>query len=210
MLALEGLSLLGLALFHNELFFVLLSMLAANHLGGRLAFIAMGLELNLVAGPIILIILFHNSMYLLIMYSLFVKLSSGLARVKFIQGYLETLRRGAVLQAGRRGRWSRLALFVFVWIPFPWTGAAIGSYIAHLVGYSVNQTLKIVGPAMWLGVIIWTLWFDELYAYVERLGLENTLFITIPLIGIPLLYSLIDMLVKRRRISRNDGPDQAI
>ena len=207
-LALEVLFLLAAAVFKKSLLLTLLSMLGANHLGGRLAFIAMGLEQGLGALPIIAVIVYHNTMYLLIMYSLFVKLSSGLGRLKVVKGYMQSLKNSALLRTRRRKRWSGLVLFVFVWIPLPWTGAAIGSYIAHLVGYSTRQTLKIVAPAMWLGVVIWTLWFDELYAYLDRLGPGKTQYLTIALIGIPAVYSLADLLVKRRRGVRERNQDQ--
>lgn len=205
MLGLEVFFLVGTSVFAESLLLPLLSMLAANHLGGRLAFIAMGLEQGLAVLTIILIILYHNTMYLLIMYSLFVKLSSGLGKLKFVKGYMESLKNNTLLRTRRRKNWSRLALFVFVWIPFPWTGAAIGSYIAYLVGYSTRQTLKTVAPAMWLGVVIWTLWFDELYAYIDRFGSWKTWYLTIALIGIPAVYSLADVFVKRRRAARDNG-----
>jgi uncharacterized membrane protein len=208
MLALEALVLSSAALFDRPLLLTLLSMLGANHIGGRLAFIAMGFEQGLSSFPIIAIIIYHNTMYLLIMYSLFVKLSSGLGKLRFIKGYMESLKNSTLLRTRRRKSWSGFVLFVFVWIPLPWTGAAIGSYIAHLVGYSTRQTLRVVAPAMWLGVVIWTLWFDELYAYLDRLGPGKTQYLTVALIGIPAVYSLIDLLLKRRRSSGNGGPGQ--
>lgn len=208
MLALEALFLLGAAFFHQSLLLTILSMLGANHLGGRLAFIAMGFEQGLGSLSIITIILYHNTMYLLIMYSLFVKLSSGLGKLALIKRYMESLKNNALLRTRRRKSWSGLILFVFVWIPLPWTGAAIGSYIAHLVGYTVRQTLRIVAPAMWLGVVIWTLWFDELYAYLNRFGPGKTQYLTIALIGIPVVYSLVDFILKRRPASGDPPQDR--
>lgn len=82
--------------------------------------------------------------------------------------------------------WFGLSLFV--WIPLPWTGAVIGSYIAHLEGYSTRETFLIVIPSMWIGIISWTLWFDELYEFIEQFGKGRTIFLTIFLLFLPILY----------------------
>ena len=49
---------------------IIASMVGANHLGGRLAFIAVGLENGLPSYLVILIILFYNTTYLFLMYLL--------------------------------------------------------------------------------------------------------------------------------------------
>jgi uncharacterized membrane protein len=192
LLMIEAVMLIAAAVLEPSLGLKAYSMLGANHLGGRMAFIAMGLEHRLSPLAVILIVVMHNTMYVLIMYSLFRRVSSGLQKKNFVQRMIRGFERQAERQRRRWGNWSRLVLFGFVWIPLPWTGAAIGSYIAHLLGYSVRETLMTVLPAMWFGVVAWTVWFDELYGYLNSFGERKTLLLTASLIILPVIYYLID------------------
>lgn len=166
----------------------ILSMVAANHLGGRLAFIAGGLENGLSFYLIIPIIVFYNTTYLLLMYSIFVFFSERVKKLKFIRNYIESIQNKAKNKNRLFKKWNWFGLSLFVWIPLPWTGAVIGSYIAHLEGYDTRETFLIVIPSMWVGIISWTLWFDELYEFIEQFGKGRTIFLTIFLLFLPILY----------------------
>jgi uncharacterized membrane protein len=181
-----------------------LSMLAANHIGGRLPFIALGLEEGFTPSIIIPIIMFYNTTYILLVYSLFVFISQGIKRFKFVTKAIESMKVKAEKRKLSFKRWSRLGIAFFVWIPLPWTGAAIGSFIANLEGYSHKENLLIVIPSMWLGVISWTIWFDELYKFVDKVGRGKTIFITIFLLVAPILFYLISLLFKRKN-KKNSG-----
>lgn len=167
-----------------------LSMVAANHLGGRLAFIAVGLENGLSSYLIIPIIVFYNTTYLLLMYSIFIFFSGRFKKLKIFRDYIGSVKNKAKDKKRLFKRWNWFGLALFVWIPLPWTGAVIGSYIAHLEGYSTRETLLIVIPSMWLGIVCWTLWFDELYEFIEQFGKGRTILLTIFLLIVPLLYYL--------------------
>ena len=180
---------------------ILLSMVGANHLGGRLAFIAVGLENGLPSYLVILIILFYNTTYLFLMYSLFVLFSERMKRFKIFKGPIESLKKKAEKEKKFLKKWNWFGISFFVWIPLPWTGAVIGSYIAHLEGYNTRETLFIVLPPMWIGIISWTLWFDELYDFVERFGKDKTIFLTLFLVMVPILFYLIDFIKKKARNS---------
>lgn len=174
-----------------------LSMLAANHIGGRLPFITVGLENGFQPSLIIPIIMFYNTTYILLVYSLFVFLSTGVKKFRFVTKFLESMKAKAEKRKLSFKRWSRLGIAFFVWIPLPWTGAAIGSFIANLEGYNHRETLLIVIPSMWVGVISWTLWFDELYKFVDRVGRGKTMFITIFLLAAPVVYYLSNLLISK-------------
>jgi uncharacterized membrane protein len=176
----------------------ILSMITANHIGGRLPFITVGLENGFSASLIIPLVIFYNTTYVLLMYSLFVFLSREIERFKTIDKFVESLKKEAEKRKRFFKRWSRLGIFIFVWIPLPWTGAAIGSYIAYLEGYSIKDTFLTVLPAMWIGVISWTLWFDELYKFIERFGRGKTMLVTVFLLVAPVLVYLINLLLKRK------------
>jgi uncharacterized membrane protein len=177
----------------------ILSMITANHIGGRLPFITVGLENGFSPFFIIPLVMFYNTTYVLLMYSLFVFLSSKIKQYKIIDKLVGSMRTEAEKRKRFFKRWSRLGISIFVWIPLPWTGAAIGSYIAHMEGYSVKDTLMTVLPAMWVGVICWTLWFDELYQFIERFGREKTMLVTVFLLVAPVLIYLLNLLLKRRK-----------
>jgi len=177
---------------------IISSMVGANHLGGRLAFIAVGLENGLSAYLLILIILFYNTTYLLLMYSLVVLFSERMKRFKIFKGQIESLKKKAEKKKKFLKNWNWFGISFFVWIPLPWTGGVIGSYIAHLEGYNARETLFIVLPSMWVGIISWTLWFDELYDFVERFGKDKTIFLTLFLVMVPILFYLTDIIKKAR------------
>ncbi len=176
-----------------------LSMLAANHIGGRLPFITVGLENGFKPSLIIPIIIFYNSTYILLMYSLFVFLSEGIKKFKFVAKAIESMKTKAEKRKHSFKRWSRLGIAFFVWIPLPWTGAVIGSFIANLEGYSDRDTLLVVFPSMWVGVITWTLWFDELYKFIDRIGRGKTMFITIFLLVAPVIFYLINLMFRGKK-----------
>jgi uncharacterized membrane protein len=174
-----------------------LSMLAANHIGGRLPFITVGLENGFTPSIIIPIISFYNTTYILLVYSLFVFLSRGIKKFRFVSKAIESMKTKAEKRKLSFKRWSRLGIAFFVWIPLPWTGAAIGSFIANLEGYSDRETFLIVIPSMWIGVISWTLWFDELYRFIDRIGRGKTIFITVFILVAPLVFYLISLAAKK-------------
>ncbi len=177
----------------------ILSMITANHIGGRLPFITVGLENGFPPLLIICVVMFYNTTYVLLMYSLFVFLSAKVKRFKMIDKLVGSMRRDAEKRKQSFKRWSRFGIFIFVWIPLPWTGAAIGSYIAHMEGYSVKNTLLTVLPAMWVGVISWTLWFDELYKFIERFGRGKTMLVTVFLLVVPGFIYLLNVLLKNNK-----------
>jgi hypothetical protein len=123
-------------------------------------------------------------------------ISKGIKKFKFVQKSIESMRAKAEKRKLSFKRWSRLGVAFFVWIPLPWTGAANGAIIANLEGYTDKESLLIALPAMWVGVISWTLWFDELYRFIERVGRGKTIFITVFLLAAPLVYGLINLLIK--------------
>ncbi len=181
----------------------ILSMITANHIGGRLPFITVGLENGFSPSFIIPLVIFYNTTYVLLMYSLFVYLSAKIKRFKIIDKFVGSVRKEAEKRKRFYTRWSRLGISIFVWIPLPWTGAAIGSYIAHMEGYSVKDTIMTVFPAMWIGVISWTLWFDELYKFIERFGRGKTMLVTLFLLVAPVFVYLLNLLFKRKKDRTN-------
>lgn len=179
----------------------ILSMITANHVGGRLAFIGVGLEFNFSAPSLICIIIFYNTTFLLLAYSVIVFLWARTKRLKIIGNYIESMKKKAKERTQVMKKWNWFSISLFVWIPLPWTGAVMGSLVAHIEGYSTKDTLLIVIPSMWIGVVSWTLWFDELYGLIESFGRGRTIFLTLFLLISPFLYYVVKNLIKK--ISRS-------
>jgi uncharacterized membrane protein len=187
------------AIVDPSLFAKISAMVIANHIGGRLAFIFAGLENEFPIHSIILIILFYNTTYLLLMYSLFVICSKQIKKIAVFRYSTKSMHKKANRSRRMFKKWNRIIVFLFVWAPLPWTGAVIGSYIAHLEGYNTRDTLLTVISAMWIGIISWTIWFDELYRFIENFGKEKTIYSTIALLIIPIFVFIIDFLRKKEK-----------
>ncbi len=195
-----GLAIMGILLVTDPILAArIASMISANHLGGRLAFIGVGLEFGLPSSLIILIIIVYNTTYLLILNYLLVFFQEKIQKVGFIRKYTESLRKKAQKRARFVKKWSWIGIAVFVWLPFPMTGAVMGSIIAYIEGYNIRKTLLMVITSMWLGVVCWALWFDELYMFIDRFGKDRTLILTLSLIVLPLLFYLFNIIKRAMR-----------
>jgi uncharacterized membrane protein len=177
----------------------ILSMISANHIGGRLAFIGVGLEYGLKSPLIILIIIFYNTTYLSILNSLIVYFWEQTRKLNIVNRSIESMKKKARVRTQALKKWNWFSISLFVWLPFPMTGAVMGSLIAYLEGYNMKNALLMVIPSMWIGVICWTLWFDELYEFIEQFGKGKTIILTICLIILPLLFYLYKNLKEARR-----------
>jgi len=178
----------------------ILSMILANHLGGRLAFIGVGMEFEFPTPLIIFIIIFYNTTYLLIVNSLIVFLWEKTERLKTTKHFIESIQKKTKGTTKTFRKWSWFSISLFVWLPFPVTGAVMGSLIAHIEGYNIKDALLMVVPSMWIGVICWTLWFDELYEWIETFGRDRTIFLTIFLLISPFLYYLLKNSIKKYKL----------
>lgn len=162
-------------------------MIGACHIGGRLAFISAGLELGLNAFTIIIIIIFYNTAYLLLVYSLFVLLSEQVAKFKFIKSLQHKVQSSKRL----RSDWNLVSIALFIWTPLPMTGAVIGSLIAYLEGYRHRETLLVAIPSMWIGVISWTLAYERLYKILNLFNPNINIILISLLLILPLVYNFI-------------------
>jgi uncharacterized membrane protein len=173
-----------------------LSMISANHLAGRMAFIGIGLELGLPVSFVIFVIILYNTTYLMILNSLIVYFWDRTQKIKVIHNYVSSIKKKAEIRSQFLKKWRWIGIALFVWLPFHMTGAVMGSVIAYIEGYNIRKTLLIVLPSMWLGVFCWGLWFDDLYALIDRFGRGQTLLFTIILIALPLLVYLVSLIKK--------------
>jgi len=199
LLSIEVCIVIVLFLLKSSLALKLISMVAAFHLGGRLAIIGAGLEFNFSTASIILIILTYLTAFLLIMLSVIGFLWAKAKEFKLFKKFVETRMKKAEKRAEKMKKWSWIGIVVFVWMPFPMTGAIMGFLIARAEGYKTVPSLTITIPSMWVGVVCWTIWFDGLYKIIERIGHGLTTYLTFFLVALPFISSLTGMAVKKTR-----------
>jgi len=172
-------------------------MVTAFHLGGRLAIIGTGLELNFPTLHIIIIMLTYLTAFLLIMLSVIGFLWVKAKEFKLFKNFVETRMKKAEQRAETMKKWSWIGIVIFVWMPFPMTGAIMGFLIARAEGYKSLTSIMIAIPSMWLGVFCWTIWFDELYKLIERIGPQLTTYVTISLVLLPFLYYMTGKVIRK-------------
>ncbi len=171
----------------SELALKILSMIGACHVGGRLAFIGTGLEFEFKVLPLILIIITYNTIYLLLVYSIFIFLSEKMLKFSFITNIYKKVQNSKKI----RSNWNLLSIAIFIWLPLPMTGATVGSLIAYFEGYDDHHILSVAIPTMWFAVISWTLAFDQMYLVLRNLRSGVTLIFTIILIIAPIIFNFI-------------------
>ncbi|MBS3819794.1 small multi-drug export protein [bacterium] len=198
LLGIEVIILIFLFIFNITLAGKVLAMIAAYHLGGRLAFISTGVEFQLSTLLIILIIIYYNTNYLLILFSFISytwKKSKKLdALKKFVESKIKKAQKEA--RVLKKFHWAGIALFV--WLPFPMTGAVMGFLIATIEGYSIKKSILIVIPSMWVGVLCWTILFEDIYKLVKKIDPSISIILTLFLVFSPFLYSVLKKLIWKK------------
>jgi uncharacterized membrane protein len=174
-----------------------LTMIGANHLGGRLAFIGAGFQGGLSALSITGIVSYHNSTVLLLVYPLCLLLSERLKRAPFFARLLESVR----LSRSLRTRWNLLAIAIFIWVPLPMTGAVVGALLAHLEGYEPKRVLPVALGSMLVGVVSWTLAFEPFYAWMRGIGPHVTTGVTLFLVLLPFVLNALRRRSSLQRVS---------
>jgi len=201
LLALEIIVIIIIFLSNPSLSLKIISMVTAFHLGGRLAIIGTGLELNFSTSTILLIVLTYLTAFLLIMLSVIGFLWAKAQEFRLFKKFVETRMKKAEQRAKTMKKWNWIGIVAFVWMPFPMTGAIMGFLIARAEGYKSLSSIMIAIPSMWVGVVCWTLWFDELYRLIEKIGPQLTKYVTVLLVLLPLLYYLSSTLIKKIKSS---------
>jgi uncharacterized membrane protein len=182
--------------FDSEAALRILSMIGACHVGGRLAFIGTGFEVGFTTIPIIVIIIFYNTAYLLIVYSIFVLLSENVSKFKFFKSIHDKVQKSKNIH----NKWNLISIAVFIWIPLPMTGAVVGSLIAYLEGFQNRQVALVSVLSMWFGVISWTLLFNQMYGFLRSLHSYTTLLFTLLLLMLPFIVAFFQKFRKRKEL----------
>jgi uncharacterized membrane protein len=155
---------------HRELILQILAVITASLLGGRMASILAGQQLELHPTLMLLILAVWNSSVLLVFLPLVATFSHNVIRVRFLGKILESTRREAEAKKNTVRKYGTWVLPVFIWLPFPWTGALIGGIIGFLLGMSLKRTLLISIPSMVVGVASWVYGFQLFLVLTGKTG----------------------------------------
>ena len=160
----------------TALFTRVIAVLGAAYVGGRMAGILTGLELglgNLVTSMVIILL---NTGFLMLALPLFQMATQRLARPshRVSSEWLASITRGAERRArSQNQRLKSLGTFglvLFIWLPFPFTGAFLGALIGLLMGISMVRLVPIVLITMWIGVFTWTWGIDYVFLFTGTAG----------------------------------------
>ncbi len=166
----EGLTLLILWFLQRESALEIVAVLTASIISGRTASILAGQELGLHPLSIILILSIWNSGVLFVFLPLIVAFSQDVLKGRLLGNMLDSTRKRAEAQKSRISKYGPWGLPLFVWLPFPWTGALVGAVIGFLMGMPVKKALLIVVPSMVVGVVSWVFGFQYLFILTGVIG----------------------------------------
>ena len=154
----------------TALFTRIIAVLGAAYVGGRMAGILTGLELglgNLVTSMVIILL---NTGFLMLALPLFQKVARSLDPPRWLASIFRGSEQRARSQNQRLKSLGTFGLVLFIWLPFPFTGAFLGALIGLLMGIPLVRLVPIVLATMWVGVVTWTWGIDYIFLFTGTTG----------------------------------------
>ena len=180
-------SLLILWFIYPDLTKRVVAVIGASLLFGRTASILAGLEVGLASYSITLVLLVCNSTWLLIFFPLVVASYYQVVEKRGIGRIVLSTKRIAEAQKARISKYGPWGLAFFIWLPFPWTGALIGSVIGFLFGMPTKRIIAVAIPSMLIGVVSWVIGFNYLIVFTGTVGKTASLAFLVVLFLFPVL-----------------------
>ncbi len=186
------------------LFAKVMAVLGAAYVGGRMAGILTGLELGL-GNPITsMVIILFNTGFLLLALPVFRMATRSVNPPRWLEARFRSSEERARSQNQRLESLGVFGLVLFIWLPFPFTGAFLGALIGLLMGISMVRLVPIVLVTMWIGVITWTWGIDFVFLFTGTAGRITAWVLT----GIFLVYSVVIRLRNSREAKATRGGKQ--
>lgn len=169
------------------LFTKVMAVLGAAYIGGRMAGILTGLELGL--GNLItsMVIILFNTGFLLLALPIFRIATRSVNAPRWLERSFRGSERRARSQSQRLQNLGLFGLVLFIWLPFPFTGAFLGALIGLLMGIPMVRLVPIILVTMWIGVVTWTWGIDFVILFTGTAGRVTAWILT----GIFLVYSVV-------------------
>jgi uncharacterized membrane protein len=145
---------------------VLVGLTATELTLGRGFAMTFGYTLGLGHRTVIPICMILETIYVLILYPLFVFSWRRLLVIKWLKKTFERTQRAAEIHKDKVQKYGVIGLFVFVWFPFWMTGPFIGSVIGFLLGLRLwlNMTVVLVGT--YVAIFGWAFVLRKLHKQV--------------------------------------------
>ena len=134
----------------------------AHTFGGRAA--GIGLCIMQGFGPVITIAynFYLEVLIVCFAYSIFVLTTNNYIRVMWVANLIERLTQKAVEQKDKVQSFGWIGLFIFVMLPLPVTGPAMGSVIGYMLGINLFKNFSAIGSGTLAAIIVWFFCFDFL------------------------------------------------
>jgi uncharacterized membrane protein len=184
----------------SALFAKIMAVLGAAYVGGRMAGILTGLELGLGNPTTSLVIILLNTGFLLLALPIFRIATRSVNPPRWLETRIRTSEQRAQSQNQRLESLGIFGLVLFIWLPFPFTGAFLGALIGLLMGIPLLRLVPIVLVTMWIGVVTWTWGIDFVILFTGTAGRITAWVLT----GLILIYSV----TVRFRDNRGDDTEK--
>jgi len=164
------LSILGYAFARNAVLGrTLLGAFIAHLFGGRAAGVGLCIAFGLGISKTILYNMFLEVLIVLFSFSLFLISINHYLNIKFLDRAIRNAERNAHRYEHVISRYGFLGVFIFVLIPLPITGPVVGSIIGHFLKFSLKKNFLAVFSGTFLAVVLWTVFFNFLSAYITKI-----------------------------------------
>jgi len=134
---------------------VLVGLTATELTLGRGFAMTFGYTMGLGHTTVIPICMLLETIYVLILYPLFVFSWHRLLVIKWLKKTFERTRKAAETHKGKVQKYGVIGLFVFVWFPFWMTGPVVGSVIGFLLGLRLWVNMAVVLIGTYAAIIGW-------------------------------------------------------
>jgi uncharacterized membrane protein len=145
---------------------VLVGLTATELTLGRGFAMTFGYTLGLGHGTVIPICMILETIYVLILYPLFVFSWRRLVVIKWLKKTFERTRKAAETHKDKVQKYGVIGLFVFVWFPFWMTGPVVGSVIGFLLGLKLWLNMTVVLMGTYAAIFGWAFVLRKLHKQV--------------------------------------------
>jgi uncharacterized membrane protein len=134
---------------------VLIAVTAMAAMFGRAAGLLFGYDLGLGHATVVPIAMVVETVFVLIVYPLFVLGWQHLLVVKPLKNAFDRIHRAAEARRGTIQRYGIIGLFAFVWFPFWMTGPVVGSVIGFMLGLPAWLNMSVVLGGTYAAIVTW-------------------------------------------------------
>jgi uncharacterized membrane protein len=173
-----------LTLFRNpSMTLKIAGLVTANIVGGRMSSILAGYELGIPPLIIVLVLFNLNFAWTCLIFPLFITLHRQVLKYGILVKLIKSAERSAQAVTSSIAKMGIIGMPLFIWLPFPWTGALIGSIVGYFIGLSVRKILLLMTISLMAGTICWVYGFRYLFILSGTPGKVGFMILVIILIA---------------------------